>query len=105
MDYMLDLGGDHIWRFGRYRFHPGKYRVPEQMPDSVARRALSEGVGKKVVMPAPPPPVVEEIKEETPEADVGDTSPPRRRPGRPKKTPAPEDKHLGRAVENKSKVE
>ncbi len=43
MKYKLTIAGVHPLRHKQWIFHPGSYRVPEDMPESFAKWAQKEG--------------------------------------------------------------
>lgn len=82
MKYKVELFAN--LRIGREVFYPGVYRVPTDMTDEIAKRAIEHGAAR-IDPPAPVP---------------GQSAYARRVPRR--KTPAPENKALEAAPENKS---
>lgn len=92
MDYKITIA--RPWRYRHPRFgsqvlDPGMYSVPEQVTDSIARQALDQGVAIRSVgqsVTHVPPPV---------------EAPPVRRKKRKAKGPAPDNRALGVAPENK----
>lgn len=97
MDY--EIKTDRAWRYrhpkrGREELAPGTYRVPEDLPEAVARRAIDEGVAIKSVIARPSD--VDPVQR---------TSAPVRRTRKAKaKGPAPENRALFGAPENKQAV-
>ena len=72
MKYFLIIDGVHPWRHKHHILHAGRYKVPEDVPESIAQKAKKDGAA-----------VIEY-------------------PGAKMKTKAPEDKKRPAAAENKS---
>lgn len=78
----------------------GEYSVPDQVSEALAQRAITEGMAtsyrvrmpESVIVPAEP------VEVEAAEAD----EPVKKKRGRPRKGPAPENKAFGAAPENKA---
>lgn len=88
MEFNIDIAKP--WRYrdrkrGIREIVPGTYRVPDDLPSEVAELAVQQGMGKKWV----------------PQSPVAIATAVRKR-GRPRKYPAPENKMLPNASENKS---
>lgn len=101
MDFKIVLQKNWRWRRDQM-FTPGTYRVPEDMSEEMARRAVKEEGAVKVELPKPQPmpepePEPEPVDEPTDEPEAEDK--PKRKRGRPPKT-----KMLGLAPENKSSL-
>ena len=90
MDYKITLTKPWPYRHptkGRSVLAPGTYAIPEDLPDIVGLRAIGEGIAERIE--------VEKISESV---AVIATAPKRR--GRPRKTPATQNK-LANVAENK----
>lgn len=89
MKFMIDLRSGHRSIQGTRLpklWHPGRYRIPEDMPAEIADDCLKAGTAKQVAyFPRPAAPV---------------STAPRKR-GRPRKHPAPENKLQPTPAENK----
>src|SRR5690606_34977536 len=85
-------------------WHPGPYRVPEDMSETVAEQAIRAGCAYKHKQPPAVQKVVPELAPTVagdPDPEPGDDESPTPKRGRRKKGPAPENKVLGAAAENK----
>lgn len=93
MDYQLIIRKPWNYRHpkrGRETLAAGCYRVPEDVSDVIASRAIGEGMAAR-----------REVPKASPIAPAGAEAPPQTdRPRR--KTPAPRNKSRGRAPEDKS---
>lgn len=79
---------------GRAVLTPGVYAVPEQLPYEVAELAVAQGVAKRSVLQIDLPPHVINAVDAITDAMT------KKRRGRPRKTPAPDNKAL-HVAENK----
>jgi hypothetical protein len=73
---------------GRTVLQPGIYSIPEQLPYDIAELAVSQGVAKRSMLQVNLPPRVINAVETITDAVT------KKRRGRPRKGPAPENKAL-----------